>query len=212
MSKTVVKFGGSNLKCKEDINRLIQVVRNYERPVVIVVSAFYGVTDYLIESLEKARHDEHVAKKTTKYLLNLKKETLELHVRDNNLKNTILSEIANHLGELEKYLHGIALTGDASPALEDHVLSFGERISAVSLNGILISHGIDSRVVFPENIGLITDGEFGTSSVDFVKSTVNVREALSGEMVYVVPGFYGVSPDGKTTLPNQLKILFRFIS
>lgn len=200
MPKTVVKFGGSNLKCKEDIGRIIQVVRNYDQPVVVVVSAFYGVTNYLIEALEKARHNEQVAVKTTSYLYNLKKEALELHIQDGDLINSILSAISSLLDELEKFLHGIALTGDASPALEDHVLSFGERISAVFLSGILNNQSIDAQVAFPETIGLITDGEFGASSVDFVKSTIKVREALSGEMVYVIPGFYGISPEGKTTL------------
>ena len=136
MPKAVVKFGGSNLKSKEDIGRIIQVVKNYGRPVVVLVSAFYGVTNYLIESLDKARHDEHVAKKTTAYLLNLKKEALELHVPDNILLSKILSDIVVLLDELERYLHGIALTGDASPALEDHVLAYGERISAVFLAAI----------------------------------------------------------------------------
>ncbi len=200
MPKTVVKFGGSNLKCKEDIGRVIQVVKNYGQPVVIVVSAFFGVTNYLIEALEKARHDEQVAKKTTNYLLNLKKETLELHIRDNNLINNILAQIDLLLQELERFLHGIALTGDASPALEDHVLAFGEQISAVFLAGILNNEGIETKVAFPETIGLITDGEFGAASVDFVKSTARVREALGEDLVYVVPGFYGISPEGKTTL------------
>ena len=200
MPKTVVKFGGSNLKCKEDIGRVIRVVKNYKQPVVIVVSAFFGVTNYLIESLEKARHNEQVAKIVTNYLFNLKKETLELHIVDPDYRNRILLEISGLLDELEKYLQGIALTGDASPALEDHVLAFGERISAVFLNGILNNSGIDAKVVFPEAIGLITDGEFGNASVDFVKSTKKVRESLAGDFVYVIPGFYGLSSEGKTTL------------
>ena len=210
MPKTVVKFGGSNLKCKEDIGRVIQVVKNYGQPVVIVVSAFYGVTNYLIDSLERARHDEQVAGKTTSYLLELKRETLELHIKDKNLINSILSDIGVLLDELERYLHGIALTGDASPALEDHVLAFGERISAVFLAGILNNEGIETRVAFPESIGLITDGEYGAASVDFVKSTAKVREALIHDLVYVIPGFYGVSPEGKTTLfRTWRKRLFR---
>ncbi len=200
MSKTVVKFGGSNLKCKEDIGRVIQVVKNYNKPIVIVVSAFFGVTNYLIEALEKARHDEHVSAKTINYLYSLKKETLELHIQDSELRNKILSEINHLLEDLGKLLQGIALTGDASPALEDQVLAFGERISAVFLNGILNNEGIEAKVAFPETIGLITDGEFGTASVDFVKSTNRVRESLSGEIIYVVPGFYGISSEGKTTL------------
>jgi len=200
MSKTVVKIGGSNLKCKEDIGRVIQVVKNYRQPVVIVVSAFYGVTNFLIDSLDKARYDEQVGTKTTNYLYKLKKETLESHIQDNNLIKTILSEISTLLDELERLLHGIALTGDASEALEDHVLAYGERISAVFLAGVLNSAGIKSQIAFPETIGLITDGEFRNASVDFVKSTVKVREVLSDDCVNVVPGFYGVSPDGKTTL------------
>ena len=200
MPKTVVKFGGSNLKCKEDISRVIQVVENYNQPLVIVVSAFYGVTNYLIESLDKARHDESVSAKTIDYLYNLKKETLELHIEDIEFRNKILGDIVKLLDDLGKLLHGIALTGDASPALEDQVLAYGERISAVFLNGILINKGFDSQNAFPETIGLITDGEFGAASVDFVKSTHKVREALSEEIIYVVPGFYGVSPDGRTTL------------
>ncbi len=200
MPKAVVKFGGSNLKCKEDIGRIIQVVKNYNQPVVIVVSAFYGVTNYLIEALDKARHDEQVAQKTADYLLNLKRDALALHIQDNILKDKILSEIVVLLDELKRYLHGIALTGDASTALEDHVLAYGERISAVFLAGILNNAGIESKVAFPESIGLITDGEFGTASVDFIKSTTKVRESLSNEIVFIVPGFYGISPDGKTTL------------
>ncbi len=200
MPKAVVKFGGSNLKCKEDIGNIIRVIKKYEGPVVVVVSAFYGVTNYLIDSLNKARHDESIAQKTIDYLLSLKRETLELHVGDTNVINRILSEISALLEELGRYLQGIALTGDASPALEDHVQAYGERISAVFLAGILNFEGIETKVALPESIGLITDGEFGTASVDFVKSTAKVREALSGDLVYVVPGFYGLSPEGKTTL------------
>ena len=132
--------------------------------------------------------------------MNLKRETLALHIENSEGVDSILAEITVLLDELERYLHGIALTGDASPALEDHVLAYGERISAVFLAGILNNAGIETKVALPESIGLVTDGEYGAASVDFVKSTTKVREALSGDMTYVVPGFYGLSTDGKTTL------------
>jgi aspartate kinase/aspartokinase/homoserine dehydrogenase 1 len=200
MPKIVVKFGGSNLRSREEIHHIVNVIRNYNQPLVVVVSAFYGVTNYLVEALEKARHDEETAEKAVQYLYELKIGSLKYFIQDLDLLNHTIGLITEHLTELKNYLHGIALTGDASRALEDHVLSYGERLSAIFLNGILLSQGFDSRLGFPETLGLVTDGEFGNATADFHLSTSQVREALSEDLIYVVPGFYGVSRDQKTTL------------
>jgi len=200
MPKIVVKFGGSNLKSKSDVRRVVNVIQNYDEPLVVVVSAFYGVTNYLIESLDKARQDEKVAGEVTRYLFKLKKEALEEHPIDEALLTRVEDDIKNLLDELEKYLQGIAFTGDASDALEDLILSFGERLSAVFLQGVLEGYGLDARYASPEEIGLITDGEFGSASIDFQKATTPVREALSDSRIHIVPGFYGISDEGKVTL------------
>jgi aspartate kinase/aspartokinase/homoserine dehydrogenase 1 len=200
MPKIVVKFGGSNLRSNEEIHRIIQVVKNYNQPLIIVVSAFYGVTNYLVEALEKARHDEQVATNTVQYLYDLKIVSLNYFIENLVLRKKTIKLIQDQLDELRNFLHGIALTGDASKALEDHVLSYGERLSAIFLNGILNSQGLEAKVGFPEAIGLITDGEFGNASADFHLATSQVRESLNEEIIYVVPGFYGVSQDQKTTL------------
>jgi len=200
MPKIVVKFGGSNLRSREEIHHIIKVIRNYNQPLIVVVSAFYGVTNYLVVALEKARYDEETAEKTVQYLFELKIDSLKHFIHDKVLLNNTIDFIQEQLAELKNLLHGIALTGDASSALEDHVLSYGERLSAIFLNGILLSHGFDSRLSFPETIGLITDGEFGNATADFHLSTGQVRKALSEDAIYVVPGFYGVSSEKKTTL------------
>lgn len=200
MPKIVVKFGGSNLKSKSDVRRVVQVIQNYDEPLVVVVSAFYGVTNYLIESLEKARQDENIAGEVSRYLYQLKTEALEVHPIEGALLARVEGDIKSLLSELEKYLQGIALTGDASEALEDLILAFGERLSAVFLQGVLEGYGLDAEYASPEEIGLITDGEFGSASIDFQKATSGVRTALSGNRIYVVPGFYGVSEEGKVTL------------
>ncbi len=200
MPKIVVKFGGSNLRSNEEIHRIIKVVRNYNQPLIIVVSAFYGVTNYLVEALEKARHDEEIATKTIQYLYDLKIGSLDYFIKDQVLRTETIKLVQDQLDELRNFLHGIALTGDASKALEDHVLSYGERLSAIFLNGILKSQGLDTKVGFPEAIGLITDGEFGNASADFHLATSLVRQSLNEEIIYLVPGFYGISKDQKTTL------------
>lgn len=200
MPTTVVKFGGSILRCKEDFERVIQVVRNYNRPLVVVVSALSGVSQYLVESLGKARFDDQVAQKVYDHLYQLKRELLESLIPDETLRDNIFENIQAILFELHKYLRGISLTGDASPALEDNVLSFGERLSAIFLKGVLLHAGIDSKVIFPELLGLVTDGEFGNASVDFVKSTARVKQALSADSIFIIPGSYGISVQGKTTM------------
>ena len=58
MKKIVVKFGGSNLKSKEDIQKIIKTIKGYDRSLVIVVSAFYGITNFLTEGLETVRRDD----------------------------------------------------------------------------------------------------------------------------------------------------------
>jgi aspartate kinase/aspartokinase/homoserine dehydrogenase 1 len=200
MPKIVVKFGGSNLRSKEEIHRIVKVIRNYKQPLIIVVSAFYGVTNFLIDALEKTRSDETIAESTVVYLSRLKLDLLEQLIADELMREKVSALIQSHLEELKNFLHGISLTGDASNALEDHVLSFGERLSAIFLAGVLNALGLPARTAFPESIGLITDGDFGNASADFHLSTSKVRESLSEEINYVIPGFYGISVDSKTTL------------
>ncbi len=200
MPKIVVKFGGSNLRSAEEIHRIIKVVKNYNQPLIVVVSAFYGVTNFLIDALDKARHDEEVAEKTVQYLYDLKIGLLNHFIEGEFLRIETIRLIQDQLDELKNFLHGIALTGDASKALEDHVLSYGERLSALFLNGIFNSQGLESKASFPEAIGLITDGEFANASADFYLSTTRVREALREDLIYVVPGYYGISQENKTTL------------
>ncbi len=203
MPITVVKLGASVLNSKQNFENLIQVVNNYKKPIVIVVSAFKGVTKYLSDSLKEAIADDQVAQKVTDQLYKLKKELFDSVIKDDSLRKATLESLKVVLSELYQYFRGISLTGDASAALQDHVLSYGEKLSAIALKGILSDSGISSEVIYPESLGLVTDGEYGSASVDFGKSFSNVTKALSGEKICIVPGSYGVSSQGKITLFGQ---------
>ena len=52
----------------------------------------------------------------------------------------------------------------------------------------------------PEDIGLATDGAFRNASVDFPSSEAAVADTLSEDRIYIVPGFYGISADGRINL------------
>ncbi|TRX72296.1 aspartate kinase [Carboxylicivirga sp. M1479] len=200
MKKIVAKFGGSNLKKKEDIQKLVRVIKTYDRPMVIVVSAFYGITNHLIKSMEAVQEEESNIEKLGHFLKELKKEAILENFEDKEWQDKTLCAVQSRIKELNRYLTGIHYIGDVPDFVGDVILSYGERLSSLVLTSILQSKSIDAEEVLPEQMPLVTDGEFGNATVNFDISTPNVQKRLAGNKIYVVPGFYGVSEQGKITL------------
>jgi bifunctional aspartokinase / homoserine dehydrogenase 1 len=206
MKKIVVKFGGSNLRRPEDIDRVADVVQTYNRPLVLVVSAFYGITNALIDCVQAARKGAGTisaleeSQDYTLALRALKKEIVEANIKDPAQRARTEAALNARLDQLTRYLTGIHYIGDVPDFVNDAILSYGERLSSLLLADVLQSRGIQAREALPEDIGLVSDGVFGNAACDFDASTGPVAQALAGDGVVVVPGFYGVSRDGKPTL------------
>ena len=206
MKKIVVKFGGSNLRQPQDIDRVVNVVQTYNRPLVLVVSAFYGITNALIGCVQAAKEGAGTkaalaeSRNYTLTLRALKKEIVEANIQDVAHRERTEKALGERLDQLDRFLTGIHCIGDVPTFVNDAILSYGERLSSLLLTEVLLSRGIAAREALPEDIGLITDGVFGNSACDFEASTESVAKALEGNEVIVVPGFYGVDREGKTTL------------
>lgn len=200
MKKTVVKFGGSNLKSKDDFARLIRVVNLYKEPVVIVVSALYGVTDLLVDILKQAVNDETAIERIKHSLASVHSHIIDTYITDEGFREETIKCILQRVDELEKYLRGIHYLGEIPEFVEDRVLSYGERLSSLVLTSVLNFHDIPSRECLPESLGLFTNGEYRNASVDFSVSQEAVQRSLNGDHVCVVPGFYGISTDSRVTL------------
>ncbi len=196
----VIKIGGSNLQNSHSLLIVREVVAHYSQPVVLVVSAFKGLTDQLFEFIENPRTTKNELKAFVEELKMRYEPILSNHFTDLSLKDKIETELNKRLGKLEELLTAARLMGEVPDFLEDEILSFGERFSSLILAGFLRQTGLDYSEVLPEEIGLITDGEYHNASVDLDKSTSGIRSAFSGNANFVVPGFYGLSEDGKTTV------------
>jgi len=196
----VVKFGGSNLKSKEDLAKIIQVIKNYNKPLVVVVSALFGVTDLLIDSIKKVGNSSEVITALEEKLLFDHTEIILRYVDEENEQKRINDDIKIKISELRRYLLGIHYLGDTPDFAEDVILSYGERLSALTLSSILKYMEIENEVILPEEMGLFTDGEFGNATVDFESSCPKLKRIIKEAKVYVVPGFYGISKDKKITL------------
>jgi len=84
--------------------------------------------------------------------------------------------------------------------LTDLILSFGERLSSLVISKVLLTNNIDCEEALPENIGLLTNGEYGNASVEIAASRSKVKKSLSANKTFIIPGFYGISPKAKVTL------------
>ncbi len=200
MPKIVAKFGGSNFKDKKHIQKVVTAIRNYNQPVIVVVSAFYGITNYLAEMLLKIRADEEQINLTTDFLTRMKQDIIYENIPDKKDRRQILQQVMERLNRLERYFFGVHYIGEIPDFLEDIVLSYGERFSSLLLTYFLQYNGLEAVECLPEKMGFYTDGEFGNATVDFAAAEDAVRAKLSGDKIYVVPGFYGISQAGKVTL------------
>ncbi|HDP68982.1 MAG TPA: aspartate kinase [Candidatus Marinimicrobia bacterium] len=200
MPKIVVKFGGSNLRSQQDIENVLTVIRNYQRPLVVVVSAFYGITDMLEEMLFKAQHDHTTIGANLDKLIGRKRDTIFSLIRDRDIQEETRALLDERIRALKRYLKGVNYIGEIPPFVSDMVMSFGERLSATIMTALLRDRGVACEEVTPEDIGLITDGGFGNAEVDFDASREAVAQRFSGEETAIVPGFYGISREGRVTL------------
>ncbi len=200
MAGIVVKFGGSNLKSSADLKKILQIVQSYQGKPVIVVSAFYGITDLLVESIKEATENPEGIDRVIEKIREKFSGVISMSFADTEIESEARDDVENLLNELKRHLLGVHYIGEIPDFLEDRILIYGEKITASLLNALINASGFRSELVAPEDIPLVTDGEYGNASVIYDACKEAVKKALSGNQIYVIPGFYGVSESGKPTI------------
>ena len=200
MSYKVIKFGGSNLRKASDFNRCAEIVKNYDSPCIIVVSAFFKVTDHLKEAALQASDSGSFPELFIKDLSADCYKQINANIDDPLIIEQTNDELRILLDKLTQLLKGVYAIGELLPAINDTILSFGERISALILTAVIRSKGLKTSLSLPENFGLVTDGEFGAASIKLKESSRKIGRYFSEKQYYVVPGFYGISTEGKINL------------
>jgi aspartate kinase/aspartokinase/homoserine dehydrogenase 1 len=200
MKRIVVKFGGSNLKTEKDIAKLLKVIKSYDVPIVIVLSALYGVTNTLVDAMNRALDNEANISQFCTRLIVMHQQYIGRHIENQENQQKIMDTIICRVEKLKRHLLGIHYLGEIPDFTRDIILSYGERLSTLVLTEILKDRQINCQEVLPEDIGLITDGEFGNASINYALSSQNLQKSLTEEKIYIIPGFYGISEDRKVTL------------
>ena len=196
----VLKFGGSSISSPERILNVLDIIRlslSGEESVV-VVSAFGGVTDQLIEmstlaSRAEKRYEDILSGLETRHINCVKTLIVDSeHER-------VLSRVNDLIHELKDLLRGMSLVRESPPQTRDLILSFGERLSALIISESLKSQGIDAEFLDTREI-IKTDRTFGSARVDMETTIANIQHCFNGRTsTQIVTGFIGSTEEGKTT-------------
>jgi bifunctional aspartokinase / homoserine dehydrogenase 1 len=203
--RKILKFGGSSVANPERIREVASIIleaATTER-VVVVVSAFQGVTNQLLECARLAEMGD--AKFQSMYKALVKRHTAALKVlhHDRPPKH-VAANLQTMLKELSDVLQGIYLLRHSSPRALDLTASFGERLSALIIASFLQqsqpSCFIDSRKIVK------TDDRFTRAAIQFDKTNHAIKthfkklfEQSSKRLIPVVTGFIGSTDEGLTT-------------
>lgn len=203
--KKVLKFGGSSVATPERIRDVASIILSNVKKerVAVVVSAFGGVTDQLLECARLAEAGDRKFHSIYQKLAERHSKTLS--VLHNALPpKRIALELQVMLTELRDVLQGIYMLHHCSPRTLDLTASFGERLSTLIITSFIqrsrAARYIDAREFVK------TDDQFTRAGILFDKTNRAIKTyfqhlfAGSGKrLIPVITGFIGSTEDGLTT-------------
>lgn len=199
----VFKFGGTSVANAVNIEKVSKIVlesaKEDTRGIVVVVSAFGGVTDLLLTAAKQAAHKDETYKTTFELIETRHIEVIKslIPVMD---QSAILSNVKRQLNHLETLFDGCYLLGELSNRTSDAIVSSGELMSSFIISEVLKSK--TDLVAFKDSRELIkTDLNFCNATVDFKNTDALIQNFFKENQatITVLPGFISSSENGTTT-------------
>ena len=168
----VLKFGGTSVGSVEAIENVKRIVEGRQEPVIVVVSAFSGVTDQLYKLSRAASQGDEG------YLIEYEQMyARHLTVIDRMVpaahKAEVLPQVQDKFADLLNILKGLSLIRDLSPRILDTVVGYGEMLSS-----LILSHVIEGAVHQDSTSFIKTTVQFDKHVVDYPATEERVRRAF----------------------------------
>jgi len=187
----VLKFGGTSVGSTNGILSVKKIVEEQSEPVIIVVSAFSGVTDQLYKMSDLAANGDESYMSEYQTMLVRHNEVIETLVPEHN-RTALKVQLGVLFNDLSNLLRGIFLIKDNSTKIIDTLVSFGESISSV-----IIAASIEDAVHYDSKKFIKTVNQFDKHIVDFENTNKLIQETFKDEKQIVVCGGF-ISTDSKT--------------
>lgn len=187
----VLKFGGTSVGSVQAILNVKKIVEGQKEPVIVVVSAFSGVTDQLYTLSKLASNGDE------SYLI----EYEQMHARHltvidqviaDNKKAEVVSLVEAEFNDLMNIFKGIFLIKDMSTRILDTIVSYGETISS-----IIIANTIGRAAHYDSKSYIKTNHQFGKHVVDFPLTEELIKKEFAPQPKIAVCGGF-ISTDSET--------------
>ena len=189
---TVHKFGGSCLRDSSDLDRIAEVVGEWNGRTMVVVSALWGTTDRLMRASMEPRYASRLVNDLSSQHLRFAPGLLNSEIGP--LFKKVLNGIEQSLVELA--------STPTNPVAINRLLAAGERLSALVVAHRLKQYGIDAHPVGAEDIGLRLNGINRAPTVD-LEASMNLLDRTSLYGTPVITGWFGEGKDGQLALLSR---------
>ena len=199
----ILKFGGSSVGSASRIRNvasLISAAQSMHAAIVVVVSAFQGVTDRLLKAGALASQCDSTWHECFESLRAIHVSSVQ-DLFSGARRGRTLKAVNETLDELQRALKQVSNCGPISAAQLDHIVAFGERLSALILSEFLTDQFVEAEYVDSREC-VRTDDGFGRARVRLEITYAEIQRRLArikpGSLP-VVTGFIGSTEDGRTT-------------
>ena len=197
----VLKFGGSSVANAANINKVIAIIKEKvkEDTTVIVVSAFGGITDILLQCSQLAAegHETYKEKLHEAELrhLNTVKELIAI-----TQQSAVLSLVKTLCNEIEDICTGIFLLKELSERTKDRIVSYGEILSSKIIAAKLNTDEIECEWVNSTQL-ITTNANYSAAVVDFAVTNKKIANHFkaTGSRLFMMPGFIASDTNGVNT-------------
>ncbi|MFD1293925.1 bifunctional aspartate kinase/homoserine dehydrogenase I [Lutibacter holmesii] len=197
----VLKFGGSSIASSENINKVINIVKNSsaETNIAVVVSALGGITDVLLNAGALACKGDESYKNSFQIIENKHIDIIRELIPVNN-QSGVLGQIKKMLNTLENTLEGVFLINELSAKTSDKIVSFGELFSSFIICEALKSNGLHSELKNSQEL-IVTDDNFSNAAVIFSKTNKNIENFFkqNSAKIVMLPGFVAKTEQGEVS-------------
>lgn len=188
----VMKFGGSSVANKAQIEKVRAIVESKRgEDIVVVCSAHKGITNLLVETATRAARGE------------LDPDALITRQREIQASLGCPDDLLDPLfASIRDLLRGISLVRELSPRSLDFISSFGERMSVRCIADYMARNGVAAQAFDVWDLGFVTDNNFNEARpLPGFDQRVQAAfaEKVPKNVVPVVTGFVGKTPEGDVT-------------